>query len=95
MTAKEAQLTELLSLSTRTLTHLTAAITAMSFELLNTQDSAVNATAHKMIERMLVINSELDRQWALVGQLAGTPPQPSNALEQVVLQSLETVGDED
>ena len=53
MTAKEAQLTELLSLSTRTLTHLTAAITAMSFELLNTQDNAVNATAHKMIERML------------------------------------------
>jgi hypothetical protein len=30
MTAKEAQLTELLSLPTRTLTHLTAAITAIA-----------------------------------------------------------------
>lgn len=94
MTAKEAQLTELLSLSTRTLTHLTAALTAMSFELLNTQDSAVNASAHKMIERMLAINSELDRQWELIGQLAGTPPAPSSALEQVVLLSLETAEDE-
>jgi hypothetical protein len=94
MTAKEAQLTELLSLSTRTLTHLTAAITAMSFELLNTQDSAVNATACKMIERMLAINSELDQQWQLLGQLAGTQPEPGNALEQVVLQSLETTEDE-
>ena len=94
MTAKEAQLAELLSLSTRTLTHLTAAITAMSFELLNTQDNAVNATAHKMIERMLAINSELDQQWQLLGQLAGTQPEPSNALEQVVLQSLETTEDE-
>lgn len=94
MTAKEAQLTELLSLSTRTLTHLTAAITAMSFELLNTQDSAVHASAHKMIERMLAINSELDQQWQLLGQLAGTPAESSNSLEQVVLQSLEPAGDE-
>jgi hypothetical protein len=95
MTAKEAQLTELLSLSTRTLTHLTAAITAMSFELLNTQDSAVHASAHKMIERMLAINSELDQQWQLLGHLAGTPTEPSNSLEQVVLQSLEPAGDDD
>ena len=98
MTAKEAQLTELLSLSTRTLTHLSAAITAMSFELLNTQDSAVHATAHKMIERMLAINTELDRQWQLVGELVGelvgTPTEPGNSLEQVVLQSLEPVSDE-
>lgn len=89
MTAKEAQLTELLSLSTRTLTHLTAAITAMSFELLNTQDIAVNATAHKMIQRMLVINSELDQQWQLLSQLAGTKPETSNALEHVVLKGVE------
>lgn len=44
---------------------------------------------------MLAINSELDRQWQLVGLLSGTPPQPSNALEQVVLQSLEAAGNED
>jgi len=94
MTAKEAQLTELLSLSTRTLTHLTAAITAMSFELLNAQDSGVRTTAHKMIERMLAISSELDQQWELLGQLAGTPPAPNSTMEQVVLQSLETAEDE-
>jgi hypothetical protein len=94
MTAKEAQLTELLSLPTRTLTHLTAAITAMSFELLNTHGGAVNASAHKMIERMLAINSELDQQWKLLGQLAGTRPELGSALEQVVLQSLETTENE-
>ena len=65
MTAKEAQLTELLSLSTRTLTHLSAAI-----------------------------NTELDRQWQLVGELVGTPTEPGNSMEQVVLQSLEPVSDE-
>lgn len=94
MTAKEAQLTELLSLSTRTLTHLTAAITAMSFELLNAQDSGVRTTAHKMIERMLAISSELDQQWELLGQLAGTPSEPGSGLEQVVLQSLEPLNEE-
>ncbi len=71
-----------------------AAITAMSCELLSTQDSAVNATACKMIERMLAINSELDQQWQLLGRLAGTQPEFSNALEQVMLQSLETTEDE-
>ncbi|SFI91267.1 hypothetical protein SAMN05216206_3148 [Pseudomonas guineae] len=90
MTAKEAQLTELLSLSTRTLTHLTAATTAMSFELLNAKDNAVRASARKMIERMLAISSELDQQWLLIGQLAGTPVESSNSPEQVELQSLET-----
>jgi hypothetical protein len=91
MTAKEAQLTELLNLSTRSLTHLTAAITAMSFELLNAQDSSVHATAHKMIERMLAISSELDQQWALLGELAGTPAEFGNSLELVELQSLESL----
>lgn len=89
MTAKEAQLTELLSLSTRTLTHLTAATTAMSFELLKAQDSAVHDSARKMIERMLAISSELDQQWQLIGQLAGTSVESGNSPEQVELQSLE------
>lgn len=93
MTAKEAQLTELLKLSTRTLTHLTAATTAMSFELLNAQDRAVRASARKMIERMLAINSELDQQWQLLGQLAGTPPESSNSLEQVMLRGLDPAVD--
>ncbi len=87
--AKDAQQTELLTLTTRTLTHLSAAITAMSFELLNSQDSAVNTTAHKMIERMLAINSELDQQWEKLGELAGTQAQPHCTVEQVELTSLE------
>lgn len=94
MTAKEAQLTELLSLSARTLTHLTASITAMSFELLNSHDSAVHAAANKMIKRMLAINNELDQQWQLIGELAGVNLEPTKVLEQVELHALESVGDE-
>lgn len=94
MTAKEAQLTELLSLTARTLTHLTASMTAMSFELLNSHDSAVHAAANKMIERMLAINTELDQQWQLIGDLAGVNLEPTSALEQVELQALESVSDE-
>lgn len=69
MFAKEVQLIQLLGLMARTMTHMTASVTAMAFEQLRSQDVALQSSAKRMIERMQAINEELDQQWELVGQL--------------------------
>ena len=71
MSAKEEQLIQLLGLMARSMTHMTASVTAMAFEQLRSQDAALQSSAKRMIERMQAINEELDQQWELVGQLTG------------------------
>ncbi|WNW13727.1 hypothetical protein RRX38_22035 [Pseudomonas sp. DTU_2021_1001937_2_SI_NGA_ILE_001] len=71
MNAKERQLTELLGLTARTLTHLTASITSMSFELLRSEDEVTRAAGRRMIDRMATISSGLDEHWRLIGDLTG------------------------
>lgn len=71
MSAKEEQLLQLLSLMARSMTHMTASITAMAFEQLRSQDAALQSSSRRMIERMQAINEELDQQWELVSQLTG------------------------
>jgi hypothetical protein len=44
MESKEQQLMELLGLTARSLTHLTASMTSMSFELLRSDDKVSRAT---------------------------------------------------
>ena len=75
MSAKEEQLLQLLGLMARSMTHMTASITAMAFEQLRSQDAALQNSAKRMIERMQAINEELDQQWELVGQLTGQRDQ--------------------
>ena len=75
MSGKEDQLIQLLSLMARSMTHMTASVTAMSFEQLRSQDAALQSSARRMIERMQAINEELDQQWELVGQLTGQRDQ--------------------
>ncbi|WP_263139810.1 hypothetical protein [Pseudomonas sp. RIT-PI-AD] len=72
-TAKPQSLVDLLSLTARSLTHLTAAMTAMSFELLRSEDSVVRDASKRMITRMAAINGELDQHWALISELTGIP----------------------
>lgn len=72
---EEQQLMQLLGLMARSMTHMTASVTAMAFEQLQSQDAAVQRSAKRMIERMQAINEELDQQWELVGQLTGERPQ--------------------
>ncbi|HBO6068007.1 TPA: hypothetical protein NII17_005149 [Pseudomonas aeruginosa] len=69
MSAREEQLTQLLRLMARSMTHMIASITAMVFEQLRSQDSALHSLARRMIERMQAINEELDQQWELFGLL--------------------------
>ncbi|AVB16122.1 MULTISPECIES: hypothetical protein [Pseudomonas syringae group] len=71
MDSKERQLTELLGLTARTLTHLTASITSMSFELLRSEDEVTRNAGRRMIDRMATISSGLDEHWRLIGDLTG------------------------
>ena len=72
---EEQQLLRLLSLMARSMTHMTASVTAMAFEQLQSQDAAVQRASRRMIERMEAINEELDQQWELVGELTGKRDQ--------------------
>lgn len=71
MSAKEEQLLQLLGLMARSMTHMTASVTAMAFEQLRSQDAALQNSARRMIERIQAINEELDQQWELFGLLTG------------------------
>ncbi|MDB6142062.1 MAG: Uncharacterized protein JWP80_1106 [Pseudomonas sp.] len=71
MESKEQQLTELLGLTARTLTHLTASMTSMSFELLRSNDEITRSAGRRMIDRMATISAGLDDHWRLIGELTG------------------------
>ncbi|MGV8918664.1 MAG: hypothetical protein ACOH2R_12810 [Pseudomonas sp.] len=71
MESKEQQLTELLGLTARTLTHLTASVTSMSFELLRSNDEITRSAGRRMIDRMATISAGLDEHWRLIGELTG------------------------
>lgn len=89
MTHKEQQLTELLTLTSRSITHLTAAMTSLSFDLLRSADPAVRGAGRRMIARMESVSDELDHQWDLIGKLTGAPqPARADAVEEVHLHSV-------
>jgi hypothetical protein len=71
MDSKEQQLTELLGLTARTLTHLTASMTSMSFELLRSNDEITRSAGRRMIDRMATVSAGLDEHWRLIGELTG------------------------
>jgi hypothetical protein len=71
MESKEQQLMELLGLTARSLTHLTASVTTMSFELLRSDDQVTRDAGRRMIDRMATISAGLDEHWRLIGELTG------------------------
>jgi len=71
MESKEQMLMELLGLTARTLTHLTASMTSMSFELLRSEDEVTRAAGKRMIDRMATISTGIDEHWKLIGDLTG------------------------
>jgi hypothetical protein len=71
MESKEQQLLELLGLTARTLTHLTASMTSMSFELMRSEDDVTKAAGRRMIDRMATVSAGLDDHWRLIGELTG------------------------
>jgi hypothetical protein len=85
MDAKDKQLAALLSLMARSHTHLTAAMTSMSFELLSSADPTVRGAGKRMITRMTSISDEIDQQWQLLAELYGPLAQVLPSIEQVEL----------
>ncbi|NBF08852.1 hypothetical protein [Pseudomonas sp. Fl4BN1] len=71
MESKEQQLMTLLGLTARTLTDMTASMTAFSFELLRSEDPVTCAAARKMIDRMMTLSAGLDEHWRLLAELSG------------------------
>ncbi|WP_369959805.1 hypothetical protein [Pseudomonas benzenivorans] len=73
MDTKDSQLAELLSLTARSMTHLTAALAQMSFELMRSGDPSSQRAGQHMIDHLAQISGELDQQWAMIGALTGQP----------------------
>jgi hypothetical protein len=71
MESKEQQLMELLGLTARSLTHLSASMTSMCFELMRSNDEVTKAAGRRMIDRMATISTGLDEHWRLIGELTG------------------------
>ncbi|KJZ41306.1 hypothetical protein LOY55_24430 [Pseudomonas sp. B21-040] len=88
MESKEQQLMELLGLTARSLTHLTASMTSMSFELLRSEDEVTRAAGRRMIDRMATISSGLDEHWRLIGELTGVyvSQEQIETLQEIQLQ---------
>lgn len=88
MESKEQQLMELLGLTARSLTHLTAAVTSMSFELLRSDDEVTKSAGRRMIDRMATVSSGLDEHWRLIGELTGIhlPHEQIETIEDIQLQ---------
>lgn len=59
MSVRKEQLMQLVGLMARSMTHMTASVTAMGFEQLRSHDKAVQSSARRMIEHMQAINEEL------------------------------------
>ncbi|WP_079204798.1 MULTISPECIES: hypothetical protein [Pseudomonas] len=88
MSPKDQQLTELLALTSRSLTHLTAAITSLSFDLMRSTDPGVRGAGSRMIVRLEAVSKELDQQWALISELTGVAqPAHADAVVEVQLYS--------
>lgn len=73
MESKEQQLVRLLSLTTRSLTHLTAAMSEMSFEMMRSEDPAVKSAGGRMIDHLAAIGAGLDQHWSLLATYSDKP----------------------
>lgn len=88
MSPKEQQLSELLALNSLSLTHLTAAITSLSFDLMRSTDPSVRGAGSRMIVRLEAVSKELDQQWGLIRELTGEPQTTrADAVVEVQLHS--------
>ena len=73
MESKEQHLVRLLSLTTRSLTHLTAAMSEMSFEMMRSEDPAVKSAGRRMIDHLAAIGAGLDQHWETLATYSDVP----------------------
>lgn len=80
------QLTELLTLTARSLSQLSEALTTFSFEMMASEDPAVRIASRRMVSRVSLIQSNFDHQLRLVSATAGAEHDPSALVLDVELQ---------
>ena len=73
MESKEQHLVRLLSLTTRSLTHLTAAMSETSFEMMRSEDPAVKSAGRRMIDHLAAIGAGLDQHWEALAAYSDQP----------------------
>ncbi|BAN48321.1 hypothetical protein [Metapseudomonas resinovorans] len=90
MESKEQHLVRLLSLTTRSLTHLTAAMSEMSFEMMRSEDPAVKSAGGRMIDHLAAIGAGLDQHWEALAVYSDQPidHDGSGALVELELNEL-------
>lgn len=88
MPHKEQLLTELLTLTSRSLTHMTASMTVLSFDLIRSTDPAVRGAGKRMIAQLEGVSKGMDQQWKLLSELTGEAPARHDVIEVVHLSSL-------
>ncbi|MCY1562767.1 hypothetical protein D9M68_1002160 [compost metagenome] len=67
---------------------MTAAMTALSFDLLRSTDPGVRTAGSRMIGRLEAVSKELDQQWKLISELTGEAhTSRADAVEEVLLHS--------
>jgi hypothetical protein len=88
MTSKEQQLCELLETTSITLTHLTAAMTSFTFDLVRSGDPVVRRASVQMLDRLETVRKELDQHWLKVsGLTGGSKPCLASPVEEVHLHA--------
>ncbi|WP_417780451.1 hypothetical protein [Stutzerimonas xanthomarina] len=80
------QLAELLSLTVRSLSQLSDALTTHSFEMMASEDPGVRIASRRMVSRVAQIQSSFDLQLQLVGALTGVEPAAGGSVFEVELQ---------
>ncbi len=81
------QLAELLSLTVRSLSQLSDALTTHSFEMMACEDPGVRIASRRMVSRVAQIQSSFDRQLQLVSALTGVEHAVGGSVFEVELRS--------
>lgn len=90
MDVRDEHLAQLMSLYSRSLTHLTAALADMSFELMRSNDEAAQRAGQRMINHVTQISLGLDEQWPLIAAITGekVEDEPVAPVTEVLLQGV-------
>jgi len=80
------QLADFLSLTARTLSQLSDALTTHSFEMMASEDPAVRIASRRMVSRVAQIQSSFDRQLRVVSALTGFEHAAGGSVLEVELQ---------
>lgn len=80
MHTRNAQLAELMNLTAQSISQLSEALTAFSFELMASEDPAARIASRRMASRVSAIQSAFDRKRRLLSVVAEQAPSPPGSV---------------